>query len=183
MNRTLAVVGAAAVAAVALAAGCGGGGGDTTTSASPTVEWANRLCSATTTWTNALKDSASAIKSGPYTQDALSAAADKARTATQTYLAALEDLGRPDVQAGTDAQAEVDKLRTQLQTGADTMKSATEGVSGAGDVLNAVSVVTGTLATMGSQVSTTVSNLKQLDAQGELQQAISQAQSCAALEA
>lgn len=178
MTRTPAVtVAAVAVAAALLAAGCGG----SSTKTSSTVDWANSVCSATTTWTGTLQDTASSLKDGPYTGEALQNAADQLQTATQTYLDDLKGLGAPDTQAGQDAKAAVDQLQSELQSGADTMRKATENVSGTSDVLNAVSVVTGTLSTMANEVDATIAKLQQLDPEGELQQAFSQADACAAL--
>ncbi|HSP72720.1 MAG TPA: hypothetical protein VLN26_10145 [Gaiellaceae bacterium] len=178
MNGRLTAAAVAIAAAALLAAGCGSSS-STTTSASGTVDWANSLCSATNTWRQALKDTAASLKDGPYTSAGLQDAAAQVKAATQDYVTALEDLGKPDTQAGQDAKAAVDRLRTQLESGADTMQKATEDVSGASGVLNAVSVVSGALVTMGDQVQSTVANLKQLDAKGELERAFSQADACA----
>lgn len=174
------VTAAMIAAAALLAAGCGSGGGSTT-QATPTVDWANSLCAATDTWTSTLTDTASSLKDGPYTSAALQDAADTAQTATQAYLDDLKGLGEPDTQAGRDAKAAVDELQSELQSGADTMRKATENVSGVSEVLGAVSVVTGSLSTMANEVDATITKLQQLDPQGELQQAFSQADACTAL--
>jgi hypothetical protein len=183
MKRTLRVAAAAAVAVVSLAAAGCGSGGESSSGTSPTVDWANNLCSATSTWTGALKDAATALKDGPYTTDALREAADSAKAATQTYVDTLDGLGRPDTPAGQEAQTEVDKLRGELESGVDDMEQAVDDASDAGGVLNAVSVVSGTLVTMGKQLQATVANLRELDPGGEIEQAIAQADACEPLRA
>jgi hypothetical protein len=177
MNGRLTAAAGALVAASLLAAGCGSGGGTTTTSAA--VDWANSLCSATTTWQNTLTDTASSLKSGPHTGAALDEAAGKVKDATRTYLDSLKNLGTPETQSGQDAKAAVDELQTQLQSGVDTMEKATTDVSGVSAALNAVSVVSATLATMGNDVKSTVTTLQQQDVKGDLQQAFTQADACA----
>jgi hypothetical protein len=177
MNWSLSAAGGAIVAAALLAAGCGGGG--TTSTTSPTVDWANNLCSATTTWKDALSSAASSLKNGPYTSATLDAAAGQAKDATQTFLDSLKGLGKPDTPSGQDAKSAVDSLQSQLQSDLDTMQKATANVSGASAVLNAISVVSGTLVTMGNQVKSTVSTLQQSDVSGDLKNAFDQADACA----
>lgn len=181
MNGRLTAAAVALAAAALLTAGCGSSSSTTTatTNAAGTVVWANGVCSATNTWQQALKDTANSLKSGPYTKAGIQDAAAQMKAATDDYVSALKNLGEPDTQAGKDAKAAVDKLATQLQSGADTIQKATEGVSDASGVLNAVSVVSGTLVTMGDQAKTTVGDLKALDPKGELEQAFSQADACA----
>lgn len=185
MNRTLTAAGAALAAAVLVAAGCGGSGGGSdggSPSATPTESWADDLCGATVTWRDELTQIADSVTDGTPTRDELENAVNEAEDDTQSYLDSLDDLGKPDTQAGDDAKAAVDQLRTQLRTGADTIGKAIDDASGVGGAVNAVAVVGATLATMRQQVASTITELKQLDANGELQQAFSDSDACASLE-
>jgi hypothetical protein len=179
MNRTpLAAVAAAVAAAALVAGGCGSSGSSTTTtSTSATAAWANNLCTATTTWQSAVKDSASSLKTTP-TKAGLQDAFATAKTATQSYVDSLKGLGKPGTQAGQQAKDAVDKLQSDLQSGVESMQNATTDVSGASAVLSSVSVVSGTLVTMGNQVKSTVTTLKGLDPNDELEQAIRQSDAC-----
>ena len=60
------------------------------------------------------------------------------------------------------------------------MKAATDAVAGTEGVMNAVSVVTGTLATAKTQITTTVDELRSLE-HGELKAAFAGVESCTAL--
>lgn len=174
MKKTLTAAAALAVAASLFAAACGSSGTTTSTNASEAVTWATSLCSATTTWQQALKDAASAVKADP-TRAGLSAAADKAKSATEDYVSALSDLGTPATTAGDQAKAELDALKTQLQDQVATMKDAAKGAS----PLTTVSLVSGTLAQMGQQIEKTFQSLQSKDPKGELQQAFRQTDACA----
>ena len=61
------------------------------------------------------------------------------------------------------------------------MKTETADVSGAQGVLSAVSSASATVSAMAKDVSTTVTQLKSVDAKGAWQQAFSQASSCKTL--
>jgi len=186
MNGTLAAAGAAVVAAVLVAAGCGGSGdssgGGGSASATPTESWADDLCSATATWRDELTQTVNSVTDGTPTRDDLKSAADEAQDDTQSYLDSLDDLGKPDTEAGEDAKAAVDRLRTELRTGADTVKTTIDEASGVSGTVNAVAVISATLTTMRQEVADTITQLKQLDASGELKQAFSDSDACASLE-
>ena len=95
------------VAVALLAAGCGSsdGSGD---EATPTEEWASSVCSALTTWSEAIKEVGTTLQASP-TADGLEEAADQAKSATETLVDDLEAAGRPDTEAGQEAQ---DALQT-----------------------------------------------------------------------
>jgi len=168
-------------AALAFAAGCGGSG-DKTSSAE---QWANGFCEAVTTWQNDLTSIANNLKQkqSSLTKSDVTSSVDEAKSSTQTLGKSLKDLGKPDTDAGQQAQDEVAQLSDSLSKSVDTVQKAVDDASGAGvaGVLNAVSVASGTLVTMGKEVSSTVSQLEQLDAQGEMKQAFQKASSCKTL--
>lgn len=183
MSRTrIAVIAVAAVAALAVAlavAGCGGSSNETT-STSASVTWANGVCGAITTWKQDVASIGADLKTN-HTKSDLQAAADKAKGATERLASQLKTLGRPETQAGQEAQSAVSKLATSLRADVESIQTAVEGSSGVTGTLTALSAATGTLATMGTEVSSTVDQLKQIDAKGELSKAFSTADACAAL--
>jgi hypothetical protein len=170
-----------ALATALLAAGCGGDGGDGGDTSSPT-EWADGLCSAITTWTGSLTSTAKSLQGGNLSKDSLQSATDDVKDSTNTFVDDVKGLGKPDTEAGQQAKDEVDGLADDLNDGVQKMESAVDDASGANGVLNAVSVVSGTLQTMGRQVSSTFMQLEQLDPAGELEQGFQNADSCAELQ-
>ena len=169
------VLGAAMTCVALAAAGCGSDD-DSATPAS----WASGVCSAITTWQSALTSAADSVRSDP-TQDTVESAADDAKSATETLESDLDDLGKPDTDAGDQAKDLVAELSTSLQDGADAIDEAIKDVSDASGVPAAVATVTSTLTTMKTVVDTTVTNLQGLDAQGELKDAFTSASECDSL--
>ena len=167
-----------------IAAGCGSGGGSsattTTTSASATDTWASGVCSSITTWQAAVKSAAASVTTDP-TKSGLQKAVGDAQAATQTLTSDLKGLGKPDTQAGQQAQDSLTKLSTSLHQDVATIQTAVKGASGLSGAVTAVSTVTATLATMETQVKTTITNLQGLDAKGELKAAFTNASACNAL--
>ena len=70
------------------------------------------------------------------------------------------------------------RLLVNLNEEVDKIKSAVDDVSGVSGVLAAVSTITGTLSTIGEQLSSAFTELEQLDAGGELETALKEADSC-----
>jgi ABC-type transporter Mla subunit MlaD len=162
-----------------LAAGCGGdGNGD---SSSPT-EWADSFCSAATDWTDSLQSTADTLRSGNLSEESLRSAADDVKSSTSTFVDDVKGLGRPDTESGQRAEELTDGLGDDLDQGAQKIEDTVEDVSDASGVLNAVTVVSGTIQTMSQQVSSTLQQLKQLDPAGELAQGFEDAESCDQLE-
>ena len=165
-----------------LAAGCGGSDDDSSASGtSPTEEWADSLCSAVTTWTSAITSSVNSLQGGNVSKDALESSADDVKSATETFVDDIKGLGKPDTDAGDQAKESVDTLADNLQSEVDKIENAAEDASGVQGVLSAVSVISGTLATMGAQATSTFQELRGLDAQGELESAFNDAESCQTL--
>jgi hypothetical protein len=176
----LTLVSTAAVVLLALlAAGCGGSDDDSSASGtSSTEEWADSLCSAVRTWTSAITSSVNSIQGGSISKDALESSANDVKSATETFVDDIKGLGKPDTDAGDQAKSSVDQLADQLTSETNKIEDAVQDASGVQGILSAVSVVTGTLATMGSQLTSTVQELRGLDAQGELESAFNDAESC-----
>lgn len=163
------------LAAALLAGGCGGG--DEKPSA---AEWADNLCSAVTDWKGSIASAVDSVK-GNISEDGLRNAADDVKNANETLVDDLKGLGTPETEAGDKAKSSVDELRTEIEQDSDKMQNAVDDAKDASSVLSAVSVVSGTLQTMGRQVSSTVTEVRQLDATGELKDAFEQSDSCTSL--
>lgn len=169
MNRTRAFMPVLA-AALVLAAGCGGG-------QDPTTAWADDFCSAISTWESSLTGAANSLTNNP-SKAALQDASDEVTSATKTFSSDVKDLGKPPTDAQAGAQKLVTQLSDQIDSGVATIQAAIGSASGPGSVLSAVSTVSGTLATMGSQVTAAFADLQSLDPGGELQTAFKKADSC-----
>src|SRR5262245_37152872 len=175
-----AIAGGAVLIAL-LGAACGGSGGSTTTTEAEAVQaWANDLCTATNTYITSLTSLGDTLKGGNLTKDSLDQALDKAKSATQTFGDDVKGLGSPPVSDSKTKNA-LDDLRDELSKDADTIKNAMSNVSGVSEVLGAVSTITGTLATVGTQISTTYNDIKQADPKGTVQTAFQNAPACSSL--
>jgi hypothetical protein len=174
----LAVVGALAALAVLFLIGAFTSDNKSEDAQSDT--WAGSLCTAVTDYTSALKSAGATIESGNVTKESLQAAIDGAAAATETFASDLGTLGAPPV-SDTQAKQHLETLSNQLAAGADKIRTATADVSGATGLVNAVSVVSSTLATAKTQVTNTVDELKALDSKGKLKDAFQNADSCAPL--
>lgn len=175
------MVGAVALLIVVFVAACGGGGKSTTTTNEQAVQdWANGLCTATSTYITSLTSLGDTLKGGNATKDSLNQALDKAKSATQTFGDDVKALGSPPV-ADSKTKQILDDLKSELSKDADTIKNAMSNVSNASEVLSAVSTVTGTLATVGTQISSAYSDLKQADPKGTVQSAFRNAPACSSL--
>jgi hypothetical protein len=166
-----------AVATAGLAAGCGSSSSDT----SSPDKWADSFCGAIVTWQNDLTSIGTSLKSGTPSKATLETAGQQAEDATQTLADSLKSLGKPDTQAGADAQAAVTQLQNDLTTDTEAIKKATSGVSSLSGTLTAISSISATLATMATQVSSTATTLQQLDPKGELESAFSKSSNCKTL--
>jgi methyl-accepting chemotaxis protein len=161
--------------AVSLLAGCGGddeGGGEATT------DWANGVCEAVATWGDSVRSTGESLRSGATNADDLREAVDEFEQATRTFVDDLRNLGTPDTDAGEQAQEELEELADDVDENVSKMKDAADEASGASGVLEAATTISGTLSTMGQQLTSTFAELQQLDAEGELDQAFRDADAC-----
>jgi uncharacterized protein YoxC len=165
----------AVVAALALAAGCGGGD-----DSSATEQWASSACSAVNTWMSSVESIGNTLKEDP-TKEGVDKAYDDLMSSTQTLVDDLKGLGRPETEAGQEAEDAINSLADDLDQSLEEMQTAIDDASGASGVLSAISVVSGNLATMGDDVSSTVDTLEQLEGGQELKDAFDKADSCADL--
>ena len=164
-------------AGVLLAAGCGGGDDDTPAA----TEWADSVCSAMSTWIESVSSATESLGAGGLSEDGLENAVDDVREASETLADDLQDAGRPDTEAGQEAEALLDGLADDVDQNRQELESAIEGVSAPSDVLNAISLITGTLSTMAEEVASAFEQLGQLDAADELETAFEESDECTAL--
>jgi uncharacterized phage infection (PIP) family protein YhgE len=173
-TRRAGSIGAAAVSAAVLATvGCGGSSDQSQANA-----WAGDVCDAIVTWQGELKGAASELKSGTPSKQSLQDALTRTQKATKTFVADLKAIDAPKGQGAQAAKDELGELSGQLQHDRATIAGAIDGVSGAADVLTAVSTVTGALATAKQQIEATVDTLKGLDLDGDAKKAFDDASAC-----
>jgi hypothetical protein len=113
------------------------------------------------------------------TKDSIKSAADDAKSATNTLTDDLKKLGKPNTDAGSQAQKTVDQLSTQVSDGVDTIQTTVGNVSSVSGALSAVSTVGSTLQTLNNDITSAFKTLSNLDPGGELQKAFQSAPDCA----
>jgi hypothetical protein len=169
------------LALAVLAAGCGGGGSSSSDSTKPPEEWADGVCSAINTWTDSLQSAAKSVTGGNLSENSLKQAASDLEDSTAQLKDDLDGLGKPDLASGDKAKQSVDTLSSNISNGVDKINGAIKDAQNGGGIVNAVTTVTSTIQTMGTQVQTTFNNLKSLDPAGELKSAFENASSCKSL--
>ena len=112
------------------------------------------------------------------TEDKLRSAVEDVKSATSDFVDDVQALGPPDTDAGEQAQESLEALADDLEESTETIDKALEDASGPSETLEALTAVTGALSTMGSRLSSTFTELEQLDAGGELEDAFEEADSC-----
>ena len=163
------------VLAVAALAGTACGSSDKSAQPITVADWAGGVCSAITTYKTSLTDAATSVKSS-LSKTGLQDAADAAKTATDTFVADVKGLGKPVTTSGQLAKDTVDTLSTQVKEDAAAIEAAAQKGG-----LQAVSDITGSLATAQTQLKASFTTLKGLDAKGELSDAFATAPTCAPL--
>ena len=169
---------AAVLVLAILAAGCGGGGGSSSSSDTKSPqEWADGVCSAINTWTDSLSSASKSVTGGNLSENSLKQAASDLKDSTAQLKDDLNGLGKPDLSSGDKAKQDIDTLSSNISAGVDKIDGAIKGAQ-SGGIVNAVTTVTSTITTMGTQVQTTFNELKSLDPAGELKSAFENASSC-----
>jgi hypothetical protein len=165
------LVGALVLVLAALAAGCGGGGDDDESAG--TTEWADGVCTALADWGTSIRDVTGSATSGT-SAERLQAIATDVKEATEKLADDLEGLGRPGTDAGEQAQDEIEELAADMRQDVEKIEDA----AGSGNAVTAATTISSTLSTMSSQLGSTLNELEQLDAQGELSDAFEEADAC-----
>ncbi len=156
-----------------VAAGCGSSEEDNT------AAWADGLCSALTTWTASVQAAATTIRESP-SANSVSTAAEDVIAATGTLADDVKGLGQPDTDAGQQAEEIMNELAGSLEEDATALRQTIDQLSGAAvaDLLAAIPSITGTFGSMANAIGQAFTDLEQLDAKGELEQAFQDAESC-----
>jgi ABC-type transporter Mla subunit MlaD len=170
-----------------VAAGCGGGGGGSSSTgtgsesaATPAEDWANSVCQAFVDWNDSIQAAGQGISQNP-SEEGVRTAGEDIQSATDKLVEDLRGLGRPDTASGQQAKDDIDQLATSLDTSLQKITDAMDNASGTSGTVNAASTIASTLVGMGQEVSAAFSKLEDIDAQGELEDAFTSADSCAGL--
>jgi F0F1-type ATP synthase membrane subunit b/b' len=156
--------------------GCGGDDGSETTSPS---EWADSLCTDLSQWKSSVESVAASFSGGGnLSQEQIQDAVNEVASSTEMLVGNLQDLGRPDTDAGQEAEDAVNQLADELQTDIGEAERAAAGVSSAADAAQAASSIQDTFTTAQDQVRSAVTDLEQLEPQGELTSALEQSDAC-----
>lgn len=171
-------------AAIVLAAGCGGDGGGSGVEGgeSSASEWADDVCSTTTTWRESIQSAVDSLSDGELTEDELRSAFDDVESATDDFADDLRGLGTPSTEAGEEAKESLDVLADDIEESVMTIKGAVDDASGLSEIVAAATTVSATLSALYEQMSSTFAEVGELDPQGELEAAFSEADSCDELE-
>ena len=172
-------VAAALVLAALALAGCGSKG-ETTTSAQAT--WTNGFCGALVTWRDGVRSAGTSLKDlSTLSKSKIDSAATSVKAANEALTSSLKALGPPPKVGTPKAKAAVQDLSTKLAASANEIKGAVANISSGNDIVNAVSVASSALATMASDISATVDQLRSLDAADEWKQAFADSDACQSL--
>ncbi len=167
----------AVLAGALLTAGCGGSDDET----SGANEWASSVCSAVTRWTTSVSAAAASLQDGNLSENGLENAVDDVTEATKTLADELQDVGAPDTEDGQQAKDSIDQLSKDVEDGVQELEDAVDSASGGIGVLDAISQISATFATMSRQVTGVFDELEQLDPAGELDDALNNADECSSL--
>jgi hypothetical protein len=167
------------VAVVALAlAGCGSSddGNDATQA------WADGLCSSLQSWTESVQSAGTTLQdTSALSPESVGGALESVIDATSTLADDVKALGRPEIESAQQAEETVNGLADSLQTDANTLQQSLDDADEAGltGLLEELSTITATLGSMASAVGQAFTDLQELDVQGELESAFTDADSCA----
>ena len=175
MKRTtlVPVIGVAALLLTLVAAGCGG---SKSSASDATVQWANGVCGAVTTWKTQVTKLAGSIRANSLSEQSLKTTASSIQAATKTMANTLQGLGAPKTASGTEAKQSVDALAKQVSKSAATIGDALDS----GSIAQAATTISTTFASLKTTAQQTVTTLQSLDAKGELSDAFKQADNCSA---
>jgi hypothetical protein len=154
---------------------CGGSSESSQAEMSPTVTWAEGVCSALSTYKTTLKETGATLKSGAVSSEGFEAMTSSMKDATQTFVDDLAALEPPQTSAAATVKTTLQDLSASLHENAQTIQEANTD-----SVLSAVSVVSTTLLDAQDEISAAVEQLKVVNTRGELEIAFSQAPACAA---
>lgn len=159
-----------------LAASCGGD--DSNADA-----WADDFCTAVEDWRERVQDASGRLaEQKTFSEDELDDAIHEAVSAYDDFLANLGKLGPPDVQARDEIEQELDHLESVLRERAANARAGVDQPSGSlSEALGRLAALARELSASAASIEATIANVRQLDATGELRQALDSSESCASL--
>ena len=93
-------------------------------SASPTVTWADGVCSALSTYKTSLKETGSTLKSGAVSTEGFEAMAEGVKEATKTFQDDLQQLDQPQTQAAQTVTQTLTDLSSALSKDAEAIRDS-----------------------------------------------------------
>jgi hypothetical protein len=119
------------------------------------------------------------VQQSGVSRDSLTKGVDQAKTATNKLTDDLRGLGRPNTEAGKEAQSQVDQFANELDDNIKKVEDAVGNASNAQGMLSAVSVVGSTVSAMSQQLKSTLTSLEGLgQGRKEIQQAFQTVPAC-----
>jgi hypothetical protein len=171
------------------AAGCDDSADDSSDDQEPQQSaaeaWADQLCSAGVDWRTAINDAQVTLTDvSSLSADAARDAVDDVATATTTFIEELGQMGPPDTEAGDAAAAQLSALSDGLEEQQAVISDARDQAADSPQALLAqVSTVTGAIAAMLADISSSVDDISQLDGAQELRSAFQASSACQELRA
>jgi hypothetical protein len=168
------MAGAVAVSAGVLALlGCGG-----SEDQSQANTWMGGVCDAVVTWQNDLRTVGSELRDAGVSQKSVEDALSGAQQATDKLVLTLKGIERPEGENAQEAKQAVVDLAGQLDQDKQAITNTIENVDSVDEVAVAATTISTALVTAKQQISDTVETLKDLDVEGDLQEAFEDTTSC-----
>ena len=149
-----------------------------------TADWASTVCTDVGEWKSSITSLAD-VSSGSLTKDSLQQKLDDAKSATDTLVSQLKDLGKPDLAASDELQQQLDSSADQLQASYQSLQSQAQDALSADNpaaFLQGLAKLAPQFGQLLNEIKTTIENLRSSDAAGsaktELQQAFDDSASC-----
>ncbi len=170
----LGVVAVLVIAAALVAAGCGGGSDE-----SPQEQWAADVCGALADWKSSLTSAVSDFTDDP-SKDTLTQGVDDVEAATSDLVDQLTSIGAPETDAGDQAKQEIDAFADTASSSIDAITAEAESLadSGLSGLVTGVSKIASEIEDIVQAGETALSNVEQLDPEGELKAAIENDETC-----
>jgi hypothetical protein len=159
------------------AAGCGGGG-----ETSSQAQWASDVCSPVADWRSSITTIATDF-SGGMSKDVITQKIDDAQQATTEMVDALNSVDPPQTEGGQQATDEISAFVDTVSSTVDSIKAEVASLPGSNRAAftEALSTIASQVGTIVQEGKTTLSDIEQLDPQGELKTAIEDDPACQSL--
>ena len=152
-----------------------------------TQEWADSVCTDVAQWKSSITSLAD-VSGGTLTKESLQQKLGDAKSATDTLVNQLQDLGKPDVAASDELQQQLDSSADELRASYQSLQSQAHDALSADsptEFLQGLAKLAPQFGQLLDQIRTTVNQLRSSnvagDAKTELQQAFDDSASCQSL--